>query len=217
MIKLNTEHPIAYDSPDHIIPWGTMRDNSTNEGFIEEITNYFQSLEKVPFSFMDLGCSGGQLVVDIHNRGNVAVGLEGSDYSVKHQRANWPEHHNKILFTCDVAKPYSLEVMGEGKLLFNMITAWEVIEHIHPDELKMFFKNINDNLFDGGVFAGSISTKIEIIEGVKLHQSVFSETEWYNKFDEILEGTDLKLYKYPFDNVVRGDHGSFHIILRKEA
>jgi SAM-dependent methyltransferase len=101
MISLITNYPIAYDSPDHIFPWGTMRDNSSSSDFIEEMEKHFS---KQPIKMMDLGCSGGQLVVDFHNRGHLAVGLEGSDYSVKIQRANWPEWYNKILFTCDLTK-----------------------------------------------------------------------------------------------------------------
>ena len=215
-ITLKTDYPIAYDSPDHLMPWGTMRDNSTNTSFINEVLEFFKlnyNLDKI--KFMDLGCSGGQLVVDFYKKGNIAVGLEGSDYSVKHKRANWPEFHEKILFTCDVAKPYNVSY-NKNQYECNMITAWEVIEHIHPDEMNEFFKNISNHLENFGVFVGSISTKEEIIQGHVLHQAVFSEHEWYNKLPEFLEGTNLKVYSYPFQNVVRGDHGSFHVLLRKE-
>jgi 2-polyprenyl-3-methyl-5-hydroxy-6-metoxy-1,4-benzoquinol methylase len=194
-----------------------MRDNSTNPAFIQEVQDFFKSdygLDKI--KFMDLGCSGGQLAVDFYKNGNVAVGLEGSDYSVKHQRANWPEYHNKMLFTCDVAKPYTVS-MNDGQYECNMVTAWEVIEHIHPDSLNTFFTNISNHLENNGVFVGSISTNVEIIEGHVLHQSVFSEADWYEKFPEILSGTNLVLYQYPFQNVVRGDWGSFHVLLRKEV
>lgn len=216
-LKLKSNHPVAYESPDHLMPWGTMRDNSTNHNFIEETLIFFKenyNLDNI--NFLDLGCSGGQLVVDYHNKGNLAVGLEGSDYSVKHQRANWPEYHNKILFTCDVTKPYSL-YLNEDKVYFDFITAWEVIEHIHPNDLKNFFQYISDNLKENGIFVGSVSTKEDVIEGHILHQSVFTEEEWYNKLmNNILPNVGLSIYQYPFSNVVRGDWGSFHICLKKE-
>ena len=164
MITLETNHPVAIESPDHIFPWGTMRDNSTNEGFINEILAYNKIKGKETINFLDLGCSGGQLVIDILNRGNRSIGLEGSDYSVKHKRANWPEYHNKNLFTCDVTKEYKL-FENKERILFDTITGWEVIEHIHPNDLENFFKHINDNLYSGGFFCGSISTKEEIVEG----------------------------------------------------
>jgi 2-polyprenyl-3-methyl-5-hydroxy-6-metoxy-1,4-benzoquinol methylase len=215
-ITIKTNHPVAFDSPDHLMPWGTMRDNTTNLDFIEELQEFFQlnyDLDKI--NFLDLGCSGGQLVVDSHKRGNLAIGLEGSDYSVKHKRANWPEYHNEILFTCDVTKPYTL-YQDNNKIEFNMITAWEVVEHISENDMNSFFTHINNNLKYGGIFLASVSTIEDVIEGHILHQSVFSESNWYKKFPEFLKDTNLKLYAYPFTYKVREGNGSFHIMLIKE-
>ena len=64
MITLNTNHPVAYDSPDHICPWGTKRDNFTSEGFINETLKFHAQRGKDKINFLDLGCSGGQLVID---------------------------------------------------------------------------------------------------------------------------------------------------------
>ena len=215
MIKLKTKYPIAYDSPDHIFPWGTMRDNSTNEGFINETLEFWKQRGKDKINFLDLGCSGGQLVIDYLNKGHLGIGLEGSDYSVKHKRANWPEYHNKNLFTCDVTKEYKL-FENDKQIKFDVITAWEVIEHIKPEDLKPFFKYINDNLEQGGFFCGSISMKQEVLQGHVLHQTVWNEKTWYDNFPEILTGTTLELYDYPFKNKVRQDQGSFHILLLKQ-
>jgi cyclopropane fatty-acyl-phospholipid synthase-like methyltransferase len=216
-ITIKTDHPVAFDSPDHLMPWGTMRDNTTNYDFIEEIHEFFKlNYQLDNFNFLDLGCSGGQLVVDFSKKGNLAIGLEGSDYSVKHNRANWPEHYNKILFTCDVTKPYSL-YQNNDKILFDIITAWEVVEHIAEKDMNSFFTHINDNLKDNGIFLASISTIEDVIEGHVLHQSVFPEADWYIKFPEFLAGTDLKLYVYPFTYKVREGNGSFHILLQKQT
>ena len=184
-MKLITEFPIAYDSPDHLIPHGTKNDNYTNEDFINEVHEYFKlnhELDKI--KFMDLGCSGGQLAVDFHERGNISIGLEGSDYSLKHERANWPKYYEKVLFTCDITKPYKI---------------------------------VNDNWEKDGIFVGSIAQFSDIQQGVPLHQSVYSEATWYHNFNLILEGTDLVLYQYPFQNKVREDKGSFYICLIKEG
>ena len=53
MITLETNHPVAIESPDHIFPWGTMRDNSTNEGFINEILAYNKIKEELEELFPD--------------------------------------------------------------------------------------------------------------------------------------------------------------------
>jgi 2-polyprenyl-3-methyl-5-hydroxy-6-metoxy-1,4-benzoquinol methylase len=215
-ITLKTDHPVAYESPDHLMPWGTMRDNTTNIGFIDEMHEFMKlNYDVDTFNFLDLGCSGGQLVVDFHNRGNLSVGLEGSDYSVKHQRANWPEYHNKVLFTCDVTKPYSLYNNGE-KVEFDIITAWEVVEHIHPNDLSNFFQYISNNLKPGGIFLASVSTIEDVIQGHVLHQTVYSEAEWYKKFPTLLEGSNLNVHEYPFTYKVRFEDTSFHILLQKE-
>jgi len=213
MINVITNHPIAFESPDHIMPWGTMRDNSTNLDFIAEIESYFFNQ---PIKTMDLGCSGGQLTIDFHNRGHIAVGLEGSDYSVKHQRANWPNWHNKILFTCDVTKEYQVNINNEPAK-FDMICAWEVVEHIHPNDLQAFFSLIAKHLAPNGIFVASVSTKHDVIDGVVLHQSVFSENEWISNIltdESALRGSNLKYYTYPFKHAVRSDAGSFHIMLK---
>ena len=215
MIKLKTDHPIAYESPDHIFPWGTKNDNSTNEGFIEETLDFWKQRGKDKVNFLDLGCSGGQLVIDYINKGHLGVGLEGSDYSVVHKRANWPKYYNKNLFTCDVTKKYELFENNEP-IKFDIISAWEVIEHIAEEDLPSFFKHISDNLSTGGIFCGSISTKEEVLEGYKLHQTVWDELTWYSNFKNILDGLNLTLYSYSFENKVREDFQSFHIILLKK-
>jgi hypothetical protein len=218
-ITLKTNHPIAYNSPDHIqaTKSGTAYDNSTNLDFITETEKFFKkNFNKNKIKTLDLGCSGGQLTVDFHNKGNLAVGLEGSDYSIKCQRANWPEWYEKILFTCDVTKPY--EIYKDNKrVFFDLITAWEVVEHIHPNDLEIFFKYIDNNLEENGIFVASVSTNPDHNDP-PIHQSVFSIEEWYNKkFPEVLKNTNLILELYPFHSYVRGDQGSFHICLKKET
>src|SRR5438045_5671776 len=90
-IQLRTKFPIAFESPDHLVTWGTMNDNSTNRKFVLFMDDLIKRQRASgPLAFMDLGCSGGQLVKDFKDLGWIAVGLEGSDYSLKHRRANWP-------------------------------------------------------------------------------------------------------------------------------
>jgi len=216
MISVITKHPVAFESPDHLVPHGTARDNSTNIDFITELESYFFNQ---PIKTMDLGCSGGQLVVDFHNRGHIAVGLEGSDYSVKHNRANWPEWYNKILFTCDVTEEYQVTNNNEP-VKFDLITAFEVVEHIHPTELQMFFNQIAKHLSPRGIFLASISQKEDIINGVALHQSVFMEDEWRSTIltDEgAFRGSNLECLHYPFKHAVRADYGSFHVLIRLKS
>ena len=138
--KVETEFPIAFDSPDHLYPWGTKHDNHTNENFVQEIISRFVSKSKV--KVIDLGCSGGGLIRSWLSHTENAIGLEGSDYSVKAGRAEWPALYNKNLFTCDVSRPYQIMQDGEP-FKANIITAWELIEHIEPTRVDEFLKMID--------------------------------------------------------------------------
>jgi len=101
------------------------------------------------------------------------------------------------------------------RIYFDVITAWEVVEHIHPNDLDNLFKHISNNLTPGGIFLASIATHSDIIDGVQLHQSAFPEKKWR---EEILPGVcerfGLELHPYPYNGKVR-EGGSFHIMLKK--
>src|SRR5262249_689694 len=66
--KVETEHPVAFTSPDHIVPHGTKYNNSTNRKFVLLMDSLIHSQFSEPHPrFMDLGCSGGQLVKDFRD------------------------------------------------------------------------------------------------------------------------------------------------------
>jgi predicted TPR repeat methyltransferase len=107
---------------------------------------------------LDIGCSGGGIVFDFLRRGHFAIGLEGSDFCVLNQRGHWsiiPNH----LFTCDATKPYSVKFTPDNSLVkFDLISAWEVLEHIREDDFEQFFGNIRNHLRPGGLFVASVAT-----------------------------------------------------------
>lgn len=212
-MKIITNHPVAINSPDHLYPCGTAMDNSTDHNFIAEIEHYFGNRK---INFLDIGCSGGQLVIDFINKGHTAIGIEGSDYSVIHQRANWPLFHNKILFTCDATKPYSVLDDNDNAIKFDCITAWEVIEHIAPEEHDQFFTNILNHMHEESIFVGSISEHPSYWNygGVtrQLHQSVFNKNHWMT---QILPKY-FKVEEYPFTYKVRYEDTSFWVKLMKK-
>ena len=207
-MKVITDHPVAISSPDHLFPWGTARDNTTDHGFIEEIENFFNNKK---IKTLDIGCSGGQLTIDFYNRGHVAIGIEGSDYSLVNERANWPQYKNKLLFTCNATKPYTITDDTNNPVQFDLITAWEVLEHIHKNDFKPFFNNILNHMHEKSIFCCSINTNEDVINGYKLHQSAYTQDVWLK---EILP-TYFDVYPFPFINRVRCG-GSFHTLLKKK-
>ena len=145
---------------------------------------------------MDLGCAGGQLIKDFLDYTPYAIGLEGSDYSIIHNRACWPQLYNSNLFTCDISRPFSVEYGGKP-FLCDIISAWELCEHIHPDRINIFLKNIYNHLGPNGVFMASVSNfsdysgvDVDDVDGEKyeLHQSWRLDQ---NNWNDIIESTGL--------------------------
>ena len=204
-MKLITDYQVAYESLDHTEPWGTKKDNNTSLGFIDEVEEYFQ---KKKFSFLDIGCSGGQLVIDFFERGHNAIGIEGSDYSALNGRESWSKYYNKCLFTCDASKPYKIVSNKNKPVKFDCISSWEVIEHILPEDLDAFFLNVVNHMHDKSIFVGSISYCPD-----KYHFSIFPEEEWKNN---ILSKYFI-IEEYPFQHTVRNEPMSFYFKLLKKS
>src|SRR5687768_8745426 len=153
-VNLETAHPVAFESPDHLIPRGTKADNSTNKKFVSHMAELLSREKPGQHGLLDLGCSGGQLVADFRELGWLAVGLEGSDYSLKHGRANWPALGGTNLFTCDITKPFQIKTHGRPAK-FDLITLWEVLEHIPERDLPQLFSNILNHMDVGGYLIAS--------------------------------------------------------------
>ena len=209
MFRVETEFPIAFDSPDHLMPWGTKRDNHSSTSFIQESIAHFKMDRSV--KFMDLGCSGGGLVKEWLTYTNFAIGLEGSDYSLKHKRASWPELYKRNLFTCDISRPYKVSYNSQVYKC-DLISAWEVVEHIETTRLDVFFNNIWEHLEDGGLFLASGHTESDAPEGVELHLSAFPKEKW---IDELIPTDKFYVIEYPLESVVRQGH--FFLSLQKKG
>lgn len=215
-VKVITDYPVAFESPDHLAPKGTAENNSTNKKFIlhmDQLLN--KAFSGQTLYCLDLGCSGGQMVKDFLDLRWGGVGLEGSDYSLKRKRANWRELGNRNLFTSDITKPFQIEI-NESRAQFHLITAWEVMEHIGTPDLIQVFRNISDHLQPGGYFIASTTSTSDIHEGIELHQTQWENSQWRSfvetNFPE-LEYVDvgLKIYEFVRYNFL---HPSF-LIYRK--
>jgi len=214
-LQVETGYKIAFESPDHIAPYGTKQDNSTNRAFILLINKLLaKEFLNNQLKFLDLGCSGGQLVKDFKDLGYISVGLEGSDYSLKHRRANWPLLAGKNLFTCDITKPFEIK-LEDKEIKFNLITAWEVLEHIRREDLDNVFKNIINHLEEGGYFIASTSSSSAISDGLEFHQTRMTNKEWrmyiQEKYKELIPVVPgLRYYQY-----VRYDENSFLVYKKR--
>lgn len=172
-MNLVTDFPIAYESYDHIEPKGTAADNTHCPAFVARVEE-LSGGNKIKFA--DLGCSGGGLVKDFIDAGHDAIGIEGSDYSLRNKRAEWatiPDH----LTTADITKPFFIVTDGvTGQC--DIITAWDVLEHINENDLGVLIANIRNNLKTGGLFVASVAT----FEDHPHHVTLKEKDWWINLF-----------------------------------
>jgi 2-polyprenyl-3-methyl-5-hydroxy-6-metoxy-1,4-benzoquinol methylase len=218
-VTVITEKPVAYDSPDHIEPWGTKQDNSIHLKFNYKLAQWIP-LEQL--TVLDLGCAGGGFVKSIIDIGCFAVGIEGSDYSLIRGRAEWSTIPGN-LFTADVTEPFQILVQSENEencqpFQFKVITAWEFIEHISADKLKMVFQNISTHLEKDGVVIMSVSPNEEVINGVKLHQTVENKEWWLAECHRNGFVHHEQVLRYFDQDYVRSEPNaanSFHLILTR--
>jgi len=181
-IEVRTDKPVACDSPDHLMPWGTRLDNSTNLRFNIKLGGW---IPLGALSVLDLGCAGGGFVESVLDMGCLAVGIEGSDYSKVRLRAEWatiPEY----LFTADITEPFEVFAARPGeppaRQKFSVVTVWEVLEHVRREQLPAVFRNIDAHLEPNGVAIVTVSPVQDVVNGVALHQTVEGREWWLARF-----------------------------------
>lgn len=182
---VRAERAVAVDSPDHQHALGTRRDNSRNRRFNMKLYGLYPRSRRI--RILDLGCSGGGFVRDCFEDGHVAVGLEGSSFSRDTRRAEWrtiPER----LFTCDISHPFEVLTRSGESLVrqeFDVVTSWEVLEHIAADRLAAVAENVRKHLAPGGLWIVSVCPAADVVDGVNLHQTVQPEEWWIRRFEEL--------------------------------
>lgn len=208
-ITVDTDHLIAVGSPDHEIPHGTKNDNSINIKFNNRVHNIFRRR----ISVLDLGCAGGGMVRSFIEQGDMAIGIEGSDFCRKNNLHEWPNIPNR-LFTADITKPFQILEYYEP-MKFDVITAWEVMEHLSKDQLPQTFKNIENHLQNKGIFVASINT---LIDRNKIYHKTIESEKWWIEF--INKNTGLQVIPHELlfrpHEFVRSLKGSFHICCVKK-
>lgn len=198
-MRIETNNPNAV-GPDFNSPnQGAAQNNHSNPVYLSELERV---TGKADFSYMDMGCAGCQSVVDMHNKGNVAAGVEGSDLTkmiaisqkrVKPQprfigdtsiptedtHDNWLNLKDKCLFKGDITKPFQLFNDDDNEQKFDIITAWDVLEHPKPEDIPHVISNIKKHLNDDGVFI----CLINLVAGSH-HQCIKPREWWLNVFSE---------------------------------
>ena len=219
-IVLRAERDCAYDSPDHIVPWGTRWDRSMNARFNEKLWKLYPQTQVV--KLLDLGCSGGDFVRSCIDDGQFAIGIEGSTFSKIHKRSAWaviPDY----LFTCDITRQFEIlfqQGEREEKVGFDVVTSWEVIEHIRESDLAALAANVHSHLVPGGMWIMSVANYEDVRGGVRLHQTVQPKPWWVEKFQSLgFQPVELhrRYFARQFVRGARVDNTeSFHLVLTND-
>lgn len=202
--------PLAADSADHLHPFGTAQDNSRNRRFNEKLYALWPGKT---LRILDIGCAGGGFVADCVADGHEAIGIEGSDYSKSRGRAEWATIPER-LFVVDATKKFCVGECGQpGIWLFDVVTSWEVLEHIQESDLQAFFDNVRFNLQCGGLFIASIAT----FEAEPHHVTVKPREWWMEVLAREGFKNDPALVEYFGGDWIRGDGNEpdrrFHVVL----
>lgn len=193
-ICLETAHPIAFSSNDHIAP------DSTSEGIVRPslFVRHCIDLLGEDIRCLDLGVGAAGLVFEYVMNDVVAIGLEGSDYCYKHNIGYWPLLLNN-LHTCDITHPFRLKYLeNNNPVHFHVITMWEVLEHIAEKDVLAVLQNVAAHLEpSSGYFVGSISL-LEYVgaTGTPYHVTLQPRTWWQQRF---AESGLVMLAEHPFD------------------
>jgi predicted TPR repeat methyltransferase len=180
MISVETTYPLAGWSADHVHPKGTMTDSTVRHGFNERIYNLV-SADRL--RILDLGCAGAGMVKSFYDDGAFAVGIDGSDYSKNRDRAEWATIPDN-LFTADITKPFTVNIDGD-QAVFDLITAWEVLEHIPDEHVEVLMNNIQRHLAPDGMFICSISQCEDDWEGFSYHVNVHDRDWWISRLEDL--------------------------------
>jgi len=198
-MKIITNYPNAY-GPDYDHPeQGASQNNHSNEVYLLELERL---ASKKNFSYLDLGCAGGQSVIDLFIKGNISCGIDGSnlDKMIKQSKSrskpepryigdlntynedvhdNWLKYKDICLFKADITKPFQLFNEKDEIQKFDLITAWDVLEHLLPESVDDFLENLRIHLSENGHFI----CLINLVENYH-HRCTKPKGWWIEKFEK---------------------------------
>jgi len=193
-IHIVAEETAAVSSPDYYNPIGATQDNHSNENYLSELE---RAVGKKSFSYLDLACAGGQTVVDVYEMGNVACGVEGSDLNKmlnstrwgptyiggtekKSGAENWRKYKDVCLFKADITKSFDLLDANDEIVVFDIITAWDFLEHPLPNEIPFVLDNVVSHMHAESLFVALVNT----VHGTH-HRCVQNKEWWLKEFEKV--------------------------------
>lgn len=156
-----------------MLAWGgeSHRNRQFNQHIYKLITNH-------PIKILDIGCGGGGFIEDCVNDGHCAIGLDGNKFYKDLSLQSWQIIKNN-LFTCDIGQDFT--ILEDDKIIqFDIITTFEFLEHIHPEDINTVMSNIKKHSKYGTYLLYTASSRPD-----RGHLTIKSKEEWTNLFNEI--------------------------------
>jgi cyclopropane fatty-acyl-phospholipid synthase-like methyltransferase len=140
----------------------------------------------------------------LYNKGHNSFGIDGSDSQKKQGLNSWGRIPER-LFNADITEPFHfIDEDTNDKFKFDVISAWDVMEHLFEDKLPGFFDNLKNNLKSDGYFVCGIAD----FEDEGYHVTIHNKEWWIDMFDK----NGLTLVADEFLEIAR--RTSFHLKLR---
>jgi 2-polyprenyl-3-methyl-5-hydroxy-6-metoxy-1,4-benzoquinol methylase len=202
-LKFTTKHPIAYGQ-DSLDPEstreGTMRPNNFVKHCIDILGKDIKTL--------DLGAGPAGLVYEWIFNGVSAIGIDGSDHCKKHNIGFW-NYIEDSLFLADITKNFDLFFKDNNKknVTFDIITMWEVLEHMPSNGMQKLFENIKKHMDCDGYFIGSISSLPYYSVSGKPYHLIVKDKMWWKKLFEYNGFEILEDHPFQYKMFCRGVGG----------
>jgi hypothetical protein len=177
-LHLETEHPIAEGSNDHLVPESTQEGIARPNAFISHCIDVLGTQRPL----LDLGTGAGGLVYEALMQGLLAIGLDGSDHCRRRRIGYWPLLPDNLL-TCDATKPFRFVDRTGATLRFGLVTMWEVLEHLPEADLPQVLANIRAHMDQDAWFMGTVSLlEYTGADGTPYHVTLRPRAWWQDTF-----------------------------------
>ena len=160
---------INIENPEFLNPRGARYDGISIDpkSFINKSKKFFGK----NYSHLDLGCGSGSLIYYSREENIDAVGIDNI-LDQKSKYAFWLSKYKNAYLNTDITKDFQI-YSKEEDAKFDLITLWEVFEHIEKQDLPILIKNIAKHMNKNSLLIGSVCT---IRDENPLKKSVYHKT-----------------------------------------
>jgi 2-polyprenyl-3-methyl-5-hydroxy-6-metoxy-1,4-benzoquinol methylase len=165
-------------NPENINPRGSVYDciSISPTNFINKTKKSFGE----NFTHLDLGCGSGSFVYNSRELGADSVGVD--NYLNRKNVPYWNSKYRNFFLKADISKDFFIQKNNKD-VKFDLITLWEVFEHIETNLLSTLIENIRRHMHEQSIVVGSICT---VRDENPLKKAIYHKTvqskEWWLEF-----------------------------------